>query len=388
MIRKSIYILLFIVISFSVTGCTTDVKDIEKLNYVSAIGVDYKDGKYHGYIQFIDYFSAAKTADGQKQPAKIWVGEGVGDNFEESLFNLYRTAQEKIYWGHLTAIVISEAAFKQGIGSIYDSFVRYSEFRLTPWVYGTKESIKDIFSTTGFYGQSPLSTILHEPQGIYSQTSLIKSIKLHRLINQINEPGFTSCIPVLAINKKQWTEKNTSEPKLMIDGAIFLKNENYRSYIPLQELSGLRWIQSGSVRAALTIPSKKNSTVQIAIDEPKTKLKLINIEDKPHYNVDMKATGYIVSRTKNNLMGLQELTEKTKDAIEKEIKDLYKTGLKRRTDVLNLEYNLYRNHFRQWKAMSPAEDTWLAQNTIHDIHIDLNITHSSSEKVTSIQRSK
>lgn len=107
----------------------------------------------------------------------------------------------------MTSIVISESTLKKGIGEVYDSLIRYYEFRLTPWVYSTRGSVKEILSAGGFFGQSPLSTILHEPLGTYSQTSIIHPIKLHRLIGQINEPGFTSCIPSLTINKKDWSEK-------------------------------------------------------------------------------------------------------------------------------------------------------------------------------------
>lgn len=256
------------------SGCANDVKDIERLNYATAMGVDYKEGKYYGYIQFIDMMSEAKLAEGQKEPTKIWIGEGEGDTFEETFFNLYRTAQERIYWGHMTAIVISESAMKQGIGSIVDSFTRYYEFRLTPWIYGTKDSVRDILNLGGFYGQSPLKTILHEPEETYTQTSNIKSIRLHRLIRDLNEPGYTSCIPTLAVNKKQWLEKGKQKPLLNIDGAIFYTSGKFRSYIPLRQLSGLRWIQEG-VRAGIPVPNPKQSVLQMVIDNPKTKIKVV-----------------------------------------------------------------------------------------------------------------
>ncbi|MFC5406177.1 Ger(x)C family spore germination protein [Cohnella soli] len=369
------------------TGCTTDVKDIERLNFASALGVDYKDGKYHGYIQFIDFQSVAKSTEGQKGPARIWVGEGIGNSFEEAFFELYKTEQERTYWAHLTAIVISDAAFKHGFGNIYDSLIRYYEFRLTPWVYGTQESIKDILSAAGFYGQSPLSTILHEPLGTYSQASLIEPIKLHRLIGQINEPGYTSCIPTLALNKKHWSEKNKNDPKLTIDGAIFLKNDTFKSYIPLEELNGLRWMQASTKRAGVPVPNKFEPAVQIVIDNPKSKLKMVNTGGVPQYNVNMKGTGYLVSVTNNTLTELQKLTRKTEEVIEQEIRKSFLAGLQRETDIYNLEHHLYRFHYREWKAISQTKGSWLKENEIHDVHFDLNIQHSSSEKNSTIKRS-
>jgi len=378
--RELRYTLVVIIVLLFNSGCASDVKDIEKLNYAAAIGVDYKDGKYHGYIQFIDFQSIANATESKKQTAKIWVGEGVGSSFEESFFALYQTAQERIYWGHVTSIVVSESAFKQGFGEIYDSIVRYYEFRLTPWVFGTRGSVKDILSTGGFLGQSPLSTILHEPEGIYAQNSMIKPIKLHRLLGEFNEPGFTSCIPVLAINTKQWKEKQHIEPKLMIDGALFLKNEVLQSYIPLKKLSGLRWIQEGTLRAGVTVPSNTKEAVQVVVENPKTKLELVSAGNKPEFNIKMKSKGYIVSRTESSSLGLQQLNVRTKKTIEQEIVALLQTGKEAHTDILNLEHYLYRHHYRQWKANPPKGEQLWSDDTINEIKIDLNIVHSSSEK--------
>jgi spore germination protein KC len=386
-LKRNLLCILMLTVSLLVaSGCSTDIKDIEKLSYASAIGVDYKDGKYHGYIQFIDFQSVAKTSDGMKTPSRVWVGEGVGDTFEEAFFNLYQTAQERIYWGHLTSIVISESAFKKGIKDFYDSVVRYYEFRLTPWVYGTREPIEDILSAGGFFGQSPLSTILHEPKGIYSQSSVITPIKLHRLIGQINEPGFTTCIPTLSLNKKQWSEKNKTEPKLMMDGAIFLKNDKFRSYIPIKELDGLRWLQEGTVRAGVPVPSTKKPAVQIVVDKPNTKLSLDKSSGDPRYNIDIKATAYMVNRTNNSLLELQQLTEKSSEVIEEEIRSTLKTGLEKKTDIYNFEHDMYRNHYEQWRSISPDDTSLLKKNVIRNVRIHLNIKHSSKEKNSTIHR--
>ncbi|MFC3770826.1 Ger(x)C family spore germination C-terminal domain-containing protein [Paenibacillus sp. GCM10012303] len=433
--RKSVFALLAAAVLAFGSGCATDVQDIEKLNYASALGVDYKDGQYYGYIQFIDFQSVAKT-DGQKPAAKIWVGEGVGKSFEESFFDLYRSAQERIYWGHVTAVLISESAFKQGFREISDSISRYYEFRLTPWVFGTRESIKEIFTAAGFFGQSPLSTILHEPEGTYTQASLIKSVQFHRLIGQIREsikeiftaagffgqsplstilhepegtytqasliksvqfhrligqiyePGYTSCIPTIALNRTDWQEKQKKEPKLMLDGAIFLKSEKFRSYMPLKELEGLRWVQHGTVRAGIPVPSESDSTAQIVVDEPKTKLKPVSAGEELYFDMNMKATGYVVNRVNNRTRGLGPLTAQTKEAIEREIRQTYENGRKKQTDVFNLEHNLYRNRYREWKALSEQKEPLLTKDAIRHIEIDLNITHSSSQKNKRITRNE
>ncbi|WP_158606584.1 Ger(x)C family spore germination protein [Paenibacillus ginsengarvi] len=378
--RKRINVILALALLMLGAGCSTDMKNIEKLNYANAIGVDFKDGNYHCYIQSIDFQSVAKTSDGQKGPGKIWIGEGIGSNLEDALFQTYESAQERIIWGHVTAIVISENAIKEGIIGIYDSFSRYYEFRLTPWIFATRESVKDIFSATGFFERSPLNSILHEPKSIHSQSSYVTPIRLHTLIRQTNEPGFTSCIPSLAINKKMWTEKKKQEPKLRIDGAVFLKNESFKSYIPLEKLSGLRWVRPGTIRAGISVPDPKHPSVQIAIENPKRRLQYSGNGDGPRFDLRVKGTGYTVSRIKNDLVSLSLLTSMTESAIEKEIRDLYKLGIEKKTDVLNMEYDLFRYQHKKWKELTGGENVLLTDEALQDVTVDINIEHTSTEK--------
>ncbi|MCU6707471.1 Ger(x)C family spore germination protein [Paenibacillus sp. J5C_2022] len=378
----------FAAVALLTGSCDTDTKDIEKLNYATTIGVDFKDGKYIGYVQFVNLPSIAKQADGKKESAKIWIGKGKGETFEESFFDIYRTSQERIFWGHLTAIVISESAIKQGIESIYDSFSRYYEFRLTPWVFGTRASVEDILNAKGFYEQSPLSTILHDPEGIYSQSSQIRSIRLHRLMSQVNEPAYTTAIPTLTMNKKAWTNNGKMEPKLMIDGAIFLENEKYMGYIPLKQLLGLRWIQPQTIRAAIEVPSVKNPTVVMIVDKPKTKLTMLSDGDKPQFSINLKASGYITNRSKNQMLQSLEMDKATEEAIAKQIQETYDKARAKGIDIYNFQYQMFRYHNRLWKSRHLSHKKLIAKDTVKNISVRIKVKHTSSEKNTRVQQEK
>ncbi|MFD0958460.1 Ger(x)C family spore germination protein [Paenibacillus chungangensis] len=369
-----------------IVSCDTDTKDIEKLNYATAIGIDFKEGKFIGYVQFVNLPSIAKQADGKKEPAKIWIGKGTGETFEESFFDIYRTSQERIYWGHLTAIIIHESAIKQGIDSIYDSFSRYYEFRLTPWVFGTRSSIEDILNARGFYEQSPLSTVLQDPEGIYTQSSQIHSIRLHRLMSQVNEPGYTTAIPTLSINRETWRSNGKTEPKLMIDGAIFLENERYTGYMPIKQLQGLRWIQPQTVRAAVEVPTAKKPIVAIVIDKPKAHITMRSDSEKPRFEIQLKAQGYMTNRAKNQMLQLHELEKATEEAIAKQIQETYENARTKGIDIYNFEYFMFRHHNWLWKKIHYSDKKLIAKDTIQDISVRLKVKHTGSEKNTRVQQ--
>jgi len=361
-------------------GCATDAKNIEKLNYATALGVDFVDGQYHGYVQFINLQSVAKATDGKQTSKKAWVGKGVAPSLEQALFDIYRTAQERVFWGHVTAIVISDEALKQGIDTIYDSISRYYEFRLTPWVYATRGPIREILSMGGFYEQSTLSTILQEPKEIHSQTSFVEPIKLHKLMSRINEPGYTVCIPSVAVNTEQWKAELKPEPKLAIDGAIFMKQDKVKSFMSLKELSGLRWIRPGTVRAGIPVPDKTNPEVEVVFDHPKAKYELVRENERLRYRLSMRAKGYIVNWDGVEFASFNELIEQTKKAIEREIRQVVRDGNNRKTDVLNLEHELFRNHFRLWKSERWNEEDFLSPDVLEAIDLHLEIVHSGLER--------
>lgn len=384
LMRKLSKLMICILLLLFCTSCDMDNKNIEMLNYALAIGVDYRDGNFYCYLQFNDFNAIGKT-ENQSGKAKVWVGEGVADTFDGALFELYRTAQERIYWGHLTAVVISEAAFKEGFEQFYDIITRYYEFRRTPWVFGTRESVRDILSSVGFFSQSSLSTILHEPLGTYSQRSTVKPIQLFKVVSDFYEPSYTTCIPTLGINNKQWTTNKEHDPMLKIDGAIFLKDKTFRSYIPISKLSGLRLVQNGSVRANISVPNTSKYKVNMIIENPKSKIKVASIEDKPKFNLSIKANSYPVSLTKRSPMDIQTLTKATKESIEDEVRKLYAIGLELDTDILNLEHQLYRYHYKEWKSLASSREHLLDANSLSKIDVKLDIVHSSSKKYPPIK---
>jgi len=361
-------------------GCTSDVKNIERINYASAIGIDYRDGKYYSYVQFIDMHSEAKTSEGGKERAKIWLGESKGDNFEDAVFQIYRSAQERIYWGHTTAIVFSESVLKDGFESIYDSITRYYEFRFTPWVYVARGSVKDIMQTGGFYDQSPLNTILHEPMGIYSQTSMIASVKLHRMIREMREPGYTSHIPTISLEKKSWSQNGKKKSMMIIDGAVFVKDGLVKGYIPAQQLSGLRWLERTTIRAGVSVPREDHPAVQMVVDKPKAKIVQVEGGTYPKFDIRVKGDAYVVNESNNSLSNFGKLTYATEDTIRREIEELYETGVKNNLDILNLEYNLFRHHYREWHAADHWDKRLLTGEALRNVDVRIDVTHASAAK--------
>ncbi|MEK3853930.1 Ger(x)C family spore germination protein [Cytobacillus sp. FSL H8-0458] len=368
--RKWLFIALASVLIISQSGCT-DMKEMKDLNYATAIGVDYKDGKYHTYIQMVDLMKVAKTEGGDTSPANMWVSEAEGETFNSAFFDVYKTSQVRIIWAHVTAIVLSESALEQGFHEILDGLTRYHEFRLTPWVYGTKEKISDILSVRGFFGQTSLDTILHSPESVFQQSSQLKPIEFFKLAKQIYEPAYTAFVPSLSVNDSQWEENQIKEPKLSVNGAFFIKNKSYKGFYSRKVLEGIRWVIPKMARIQVLIPSEEEPQFLPVFEDPKANYKAKN----GRVEIEVEAKGYITNRDNNKTTNLKEMEDLTEAVIKKEIQRLFDLSIEENTDFLNLEHTLYRDNWKVWK-----KNKHLTQESLKSIKVNVELIHSGGSK--------
>jgi spore germination protein KC len=368
-----------ILVLLLVTGCGHDIGEIENQNFATAVGVDFRDGKYHVYIQMLGLTSVAKREGGTPVPPTVYVSETSGATFIDAFFKAYYTAQERFLWAHVTSIVLSEAALKKGMGSIFDGLTRYYEFRPTPWIFGTKDSMVDILSTGGFFNQNSLNTILHSPESTYEQSSTIHPVKLNQFAREFFEPGLTTYIPSLTINDKQWKKNKKNEAKLTINGAFFIDNHKYKGYFPYEKLKGLRWLTPETVRASLLLPNKKEPEFIAVLEDQVVRIHPEKQNGRFCFIITYSANGIVSNRMKNNIINVYDMENFVKKGVMTEIRQLYQLGLKHQIDFLNLEHQLYRKHNAEWKKLKNQE-TLLREDSIRSVQAHITMEHSGSFK--------
>lgn len=362
-----------------VSACEHDIVEIENLNYATAIGVDYKDDQYYVYIQTLGLSSLAKSEGDQKTPPEAYVSETSGKSFVDAFFKAYYTAQEKILWAHVTSIVFSEAALEKGLGGVFDGLTRYYEFRPTPWIFGTKDSIRDILSTHGFFSQNSIKTILHNPNSTYEQSSTIRPIRLNQFAREFFDPGCTTYIPSLTINKKQWKKNNKKEEKVEIDGAFFLHGQEYKRYFPFKKIKGLRWVFPETVRASILIPYDENPEFIAVLKSQRVRIRSERHGDEIRFTLIYSAKGNVANRMKNTVGSVFEMEKLVSEWVIAEVRQLYELGVEYDIDFLNLEHELYRKYNRQWKEMiAKGHESFLRDNRLKSIQANINLEHSGS----------
>jgi spore germination protein KC len=362
-----------VLILVSQTGCW-DMKTIQDTNYFTAIGFDFQKGNYIVYAQMLDFSSVAKQEAGKAgQPPHIWVGREEGATVNEAFNRLYKTTQQRVFWGHVSAYLFSSEALKQGISKFMDGSVRYSETRFTQWIYSTDESIEAIFSVVPFFNVSPMASILMNPIENYRQLSYIRPFRLYRAAALLREPGYTLMMPNLSIRDDTWKKNQKPDPKLEVNGVYAVGKNNLAEWFSYNQFKGDRWMERSTARSPLVVYINGKPVRTVSIQRPKPHITLRKGGDLI-FDVHVKCKAITIeSQETVDDVSVRKQIEKQ---IAEEIEQTFKMGKDRGVDIYQLEHNLYRQDFKLWAKLTLNGKHSLEDYELGAVRVDVQLTHS------------
>jgi spore germination protein KC len=381
--RKWLAALCLFAMTLMLSGCW-DAKTIQDVNYVVALGFDYKEGEYRVYVQMLDFANVAKQEGGRGTKASIWVGKGRGDSVRQAMVSIYDTAQQHVFWGHVASFVFSESALRQGVDDeIVDALIRFREMRYTQWVFGTKEPIEAVFNTVPFFHLSPLSSILNEPEANYEQHSFPKPIQLYRFMADIREPGRTVLLPALGIDKEVWKKDGKADPKLHFNGLFAIENSKKVTWMDSAQLSGLRWLDNGAESIQLSLYEGKSRVAQLTMDRAKHSSKARVQSGTIVLDLDVRVSGKISELHEE--IGLDAMRKLAEEKVRAQIEHTFQYASRKKVDVYRSEHDLYHDDFRAWSALSRNGDRKDIPIKLGKVNVRVKVTQSGMYKATTRQ---
>lgn len=353
------------------SGCW-DIKEIQDMNYISAIGIDYEDDHFVLYTQMLDFTSIAKSEGGQSSPTSdIWTGKTEGKTLDIAMNDLYNSSQERSSWGHISSIILSENVLKSNLLPQLDTITRYQEIRVTPWVYGTDESIEDLLNVPAFYNLSPLNTLLHEPTQVHEQKSYISPIRYFDFVAAITEPGYQVLLPRLTIDLTTWRKNNKEDPKLNLNGVFAMSDHKLNGLLTNDKLTGLRWLDTGTHRSPLAIKKDNDIGADLILQKPKIKKKLYVSNGVPKYKIHVKLKGSVVELRRD--FSINELEKEAAKAVKEEILSTYKHGYDINADLYRLSHLLFKQQTDLWKKLNQTKPFILGEDSLELVTVDVTL---------------
>ncbi|MDQ0202019.1 spore germination protein GerXC [Neobacillus ginsengisoli] len=369
---------------FLLTGCW-DTREVEHVWYINALGIDFQDNRYVIYPQLINFSTFAKQeGSANRAPQPIFIGKGSGEILDHTAFDFYRTAQQQVSWEHIKTIVFSENVLKNGdIRQIDEFLARFFQFRNRMWVFGTKESIQDVLATGTILNISPLYTVMDIPNEMTKNYSLFSPLKFFKFRANFYEPGMTTQIPYLSIEKKRWKSNKKDFPLLKYSGTAFVASKRYKGYMSEKDLTGLKWTDKMIKRAPIQLKRDGEPVAEIVLKKPKIKIQPYIKDHKPHFRMKLSFEGDIFQIVK--YLPVKTLESLSEQMLQKEVKRTYTIGLKKEIDVYQLSQILYRNNVESWKKHEKHGVIPLSPSSL-DVDVKVQIMTSGQWKPTNLKK--
>ncbi|MGG3889925.1 Ger(x)C family spore germination protein [Metabacillus fastidiosus] len=353
---RHVLFIFVMVITLMLSGCY-DSRSPERVAYAHGMAIDYKDGKYTVYLQLINFGVIAKSeVSGGKSESFQVVKTGSGKNISDAIFNIFLSAQEELYFGNLSYIILSDQLLKEkGIEPVIDLWSRYPETRYKIYFYTGDNLLKQAITIKPILDVSKSLNWLADPENIFQQSSTVPIMTLRDIIIGLNEPGHTIVIPNIFIQKD--LKELTEESRIAGGHGVTLYNSHKKMLGTLidEDMYGYRWMSKDFDRDILMLTKDDETFGSVVINKKKVKVKPVIVNNKPRFNVQINAEGSLAEVDKEYLgeiraeKALKEITDMTKEQIKSEVMRTYRKALQLDADIYRLSEVLYRKDLPSWK---------------------------------------
>jgi spore germination protein KC len=374
----SISIILLLIVPL--TGCW-DSNEPDRMVYAQGLGVDYKNGRYTVYLQLINLslLAKAESSGGSTEQIESEIGQSSGKSIEDAIFNLYKTSQRRIHWGHLTYILLTRNALKHsGLQDISDIVDRYFETHYRMWIYSTDDLISNIFNTDPPINMSTYLSRLSDPEAAFEQFSFIQTYDMREVIISHYEPPHEVIIPIVSSNKNDWKGDNKARNIGVIKGISIIGNTTLKGSITNKDVNGYRWIEKEFRKTGFSLAMNGKRTVGLTITKRKVKIVPIIKNGRVQFDIQIK-TKAVINKLKENIPSSQ-ISTKAKELIKKEVKKTFIKGIEIDSDVYQLSHVLYKKDFRIWKKIERRGKIPLGKDSIRNIDVTVKIIDGGKQR--------
>ncbi|MFF5994475.1 Ger(x)C family spore germination protein [Lysinibacillus sp. KU-BSD001] len=366
------------VITMILAGCW-DAKEPERIYYIYGVGVDYIDSQYKIHVQLIDFTNVAKSEQPNPEATQTEIGTAYGETMYEAFFNLYHSLDMRLFWGHLSFVVFSEAALQQGgANTVVNAFNRYRETRYQIWVYGTRDDVSEIMLVTPVLNKSISLSKLTIPLNSFSQESFVVPINFRQFIIALNEPNYSVAIPYIKVSENWESEKGTQK-QIEFDGVAVTGRDRLKVILKEGEIEGLRFMKNETERGILTY-SIKDKPVTVTVENIKVDVKATAKNEKFVFDITIKLD--VIASDFHTEITKTQIKDTVIKEIRKKVEETYKNGLKKNVDIYNLSNYAYKQHVKQWKKVEKDGQVPLDEDSIASIDIYIEKLSAARKEFT------
>jgi spore germination protein KC len=342
--------LLLLFIPILLCGCTHDMnrEEIDEINLVLVMGIDYTDGEYT--------LSALYNTGGGADPEKGAgsgaedIAKGTGKSAYEALEDLKLKDKKAITLAQTGSFLIGEGAAKHGIDQSLDFLSRDETIKMEALIYIIQDMAAADFIQKGIDNKQTIHTDLEAIEQKQQEILTRNDNTLVNILNDMKQSYSSVLIPYLV----------TSESGYLINGYAVFDDLKLRDYLDQETSNGVNFIRN----IMRSYPIYLEDEVGLYVSYTKTRLKadLKNNRITVTIKVDFETMIKEVI-TKENIFTQEELLRLTKaqnDYIKAILEKPVKYSIENGLDILQLARLVENQNFADWKGIEGDWDNKIA----------------------------
>lgn len=354
--KKLIHIfasLMILSISILLSGCS--FKDIDKRNFVVAIGIDPVENgekKYKVTLKIALPISSIKDAS----KATFTYLSHESDSMSDAIRIIESHNDKTIDFGHTRLIVINEKLLENNLQNFMDYFVRRGDIQLISWIAAAKPSAEKILQVEPTTESIASLALFNFFDNNGTDSPFVITTFLFEFRRQFHTQGLETVIPLI--------ESNEDDTELIINKSVIVKEQH--EPLSLTAIQTLYFNSIANDAKGYSYKANLNDDLSILLYVRKFKMTYkINTEkgQKPTADIKINLVGSVVESTKPlSIYHLDKYDELIANDLKKVVKDLLTTAQEKNMDPIGfgLRYRATRlndkNTFAEWEEIYPDLD--------------------------------
>ncbi|MDD9268075.1 Ger(x)C family spore germination protein [Paenibacillus sp. GCM10023248] len=297
----------------------------------------------------------------------VWVLTSVGKTVEDSLMNLQQQLADRLFYGHLRVIVLSEELAREGIQNENDFFRRQPQVRRTVWMIVSKGKAADIMNANPQLERVPalylLATLEHA-----REMGKLPNIFLGVFLSAASAKGQEGTLPYVELKKKSNVE---------IAGMAYFHNDKMvgrTTALQIGHYMAMKEINPGGYSVLQQVPDSETA-VMFRTKHRKSKIKTMIQNNQVHVDIKCQVEGDLEEKsnekllmTKQNIMKLEQKIKKDAEVgFEKLIQQTQKDG----SDIFGFGEYVRAMHPGYWNKEVRNKEMWA--NKYKEITVDVSM---------------
>ena len=364
---KKVKLIILIIFPIILSGCS--YTELNKLAIVSALGVDYIDGKYEITAQVMD---VKKLDTGAEENSIIY--EAQGETIGKAIRNLSEKYPKNVYLGHVEIIILGKEVAEQKINDIFDYVMRSPEVRSTGYVLINKDQSAKITLEPENEKEKSFATeqIKSSLESATKRSGTVYLITFEELLQSYLQRGIDPVVPLIKIDKKHGNETSNT----IITGLATIKNGKIMKSLSEEQSIAYNTINNNYYDIVIT-PKYNNKPCGLIIFNPNSKVKTEIKNNNINVEIDIKVEAKVNELNEKANPNSDKINRELEKAIEKELSS-YVTSLinyskETNTDILGIGNSIYKNYPKDYRKYLKTK---LYEISKIKINIDANIYRS------------